>query len=241
MLGCFADPCDGIERSRMTLLPTRRWTCIFVGLLFATPLGAQLREVPPRADNQLRPEVSLTVPVRSALNVQLSGQIHVGQHASRVVQTRAGVTVQLRASDRLTLATGYQQLNGRPGAGPTVREHRPTLAATLDLPLPGGVTLSDRNQVERRFRGATRSTRYRNRITIEREVGSGSGAARLFLSDEVYFDSRYQRFVRNQIMIGAARRFARAVTAELYLMRQNDGRARPGDLFVLGTVLRLRR
>jgi hypothetical protein len=46
--------------------------------------------------------------------------------------------------------------------------------------------------------------------------------------------------VRNGVAAGASHAFNRHFTFDLYFMRQNDGRTRPGDINIIGTVLRFR-
>jgi hypothetical protein len=40
--------------------------------------------------------------------------------------------------------------------------------------------------------------------------------------------------------VGASREFNKHLTLELYYMRQNDGRARPGDLHIIGSLWRIK-
>jgi hypothetical protein len=40
--------------------------------------------------------------------------------------------------------------------------------------------------------------------------------------------------------MGAGRDLGGGIWLDLYYLRQNDGRARPGDLHVVGTALRIR-
>lgn len=47
-------------------------------------------------------------------------------------------------------------------------------------------------------------------------------------------------WVRNRFSVGGSRAINKRLAFDLYYMRQNDGRARPGDLNIIGTVLRVR-
>jgi hypothetical protein len=46
--------------------------------------------------------------------------------------------------------------------------------------------------------------------------------------------------VRNRAAIGANHAFNKHFTLELYYMRQNDGRSRPGDLHIIGSLWRFK-
>ena len=62
-----------------------------------------------------------------------------------------------------------------------------------------------------------------------------------YVSDEVFYDWSLHDWVRNRATLGASYTFNKHFTGDLYFMRQNDGRSRPGDINVIGTVLRFRR
>jgi hypothetical protein len=104
----------------------------------------------------------------------------------------------------------------------------------------GKYTLSDRNQFERRLRAAGDSTRYRNRIQIEHPLKVGKTSVQLFASEEVFYDWSVDDWVRNRFAVGVSRKFNQHFTGDLYYMRQNDGRSRPGDLNIIGVTYRIR-
>ena len=62
----------------------------------------------------------------------------------------------------------------------------------------------------------------------------------LFASDEVFYDWSFDAWVRNRFAVGVSRKFNKYFTGDLYYMRQNDGRSRPGDLHIIGATYRLR-
>jgi len=46
--------------------------------------------------------------------------------------------------------------------------------------------------------------------------------------------------VRNRFAAGVSHTFNKYLTLEIYGMRQNDGRTRPGDVNVIGTTWRVK-
>ncbi|MEJ7712427.1 MAG: hypothetical protein WKF84_21880 [Pyrinomonadaceae bacterium] len=58
----------------------------------------------------------------------------------------------------------------------------------------------------------------------------------MFVADEVFYDWSVDDWVRNRFTIGVSKVFNKTFTGDLYYMRQNDGRSRPGDLHVIGTT-----
>ena len=99
--------------------------------------------------------------------------------------------------------------------------------------------LSDRNLIERRLRNSgAKSWRYRNRFQVEHPVGKKGWS--LFAADEEFYDWAINRWVRNRIGAGAIKVFNKHFTQDIFYVRQNDGVSIPGDLNVIGTILRFR-
>lgn len=193
----------------------------------------------PEEDTQEWNDVQLSVPLNKEVDFNLSGTLRLGRNVTHLIDRRVGVGFTFRAGKYLTLAPSYLNIIMRPAEGRKVRENRLNFAATLALPL-GKFRLSDRNLFERRLRFPLDSTRYRNRLQLEHPFKIGKTALQLFVSDEVFYDWSVDDWVRNRFTVGGSRRFNRYFTGDLYYMRQNDGRSRPGDLHVVGTSFRFR-
>ena len=61
-----------------------------------------------------------------------------------------------------------------------------------------------------------------------------------FVADEVWYVGDASAWTRNRLSVGVIKEFNSRFTAELFYLRQNDGRARPGNLNVIGTLLRVK-
>lgn len=201
--------------------------------------GQQGAQPPGRYDNQLRPELMLVHATAPGVEASLGGQMQIGQHAG-LSQARVGGQLQWFAAPKVVLGAGFQYFRSHTPSGTAVTERRPQGFATLRVPLSPHLGLQDRNLLELRDRGGVRSYRYRNRLTLERRSRLAGRDLRLYAYEEPYYDSRYSAWVRNQVAVGATAAAGRRMVAEVYLMRQDDHHARPGDLMVLGTVLRVR-
>src|SRR5207244_9000586 len=106
---------------------------------------------------------------------------------------------------------------------------RLTLGATLRFPA-GKFTLIERNWFERRWREPqVDAWRYRIRGQIEHPFMIKKAKFTGYVSDEVFYDWSQHDWVRNRFAAGANHAFNKHFTLDLYLMRQNDGRTRPGD------------
>jgi hypothetical protein len=140
----------------------------------------------------------------------------------------------------LQFAPSYAYIVNRPSPPRNAYEHRLNLPATLIAPKVFGFTFSDRNLFERRWRKPANSWRYRNRLQVERTFKPKDFEFRVFASDEVFYDFRARSWTRNRFTIGAGKPISKQLSLDIYYLRQNDGRNRPGDIHVIGSGLRIR-
>jgi hypothetical protein len=107
--------------------------------------------------------------------------------------------------------------------------------------LIGKFSFVDRNSFERRWRHPqVDAWRYRNRVQLEHPFKIIKAKFTGYVSDEVFYDWSQHDWVRNRVAVGASHAFNKHFTFDLYFMRQNDSRARPSDLNVIGTAMQFR-
>jgi hypothetical protein len=205
----------------------------------AVMMSAQTRQPAPKEDTQQWNDVQVSVPLNKEIDFILSGTWRFGRNVTHLVDRRVGIAFAFKVGKYLTLSPSVLNINVRPTSDRRSDENRLSLAATLRFPIQK-FTLSNRNTVERRIRAPADSTRYRNRLQIERPVKFGKTSLQLFASDEVFYDWSFDDWVRNRFAIGLSRKFNTHFTADFYYMRQNDGRSRPGDLHIIGATYRIR-
>lgn len=202
--------------------------------------AAQAAAQVPEKDTQSWNDIQLTIPMTKKADFVLQGTIRVGDNITSPVDERLGVGFSYKLAPWLTLG---QALFVRDARAPNARrehETRLTLGASLQKPI-GKFTLSDRNGFERRWRDPqVNSWRYRNRVRLEHPFTIEKKKFTWFVSDEVFYDWSLSDWVRNRAAIGAYHAFNKHFTLELYYMRQNDGRSRPGDLHIIGSQLRFK-
>ncbi len=193
----------------------------------------------PTDDTQLWNDLQVTLPLKKKIDLIFNGSLRIGRNLSHLVGQRAGVSFAYKANKFLTFETGYLYVASQPSAGRKSYNTTLSFGGTLKFPI-GKFTLSDRNLVERRFRNSrSDSTRYRNRLRLEYPVVAGKTKFNVFASNEVFYDWSVNEWVRNRFAVGANKKLSQSLTAELYYMRQNDGRSRPGDLHIIGSIFRL--
>lgn len=192
------------------------------------------------SDNQQWTEVQLAAPVTSAIDFNILGHLRLGRDISHPVEERVGVGFTFRFGEHVTFAPHYWHIGTQPFEGRRGWENRLVFPVTFKFNL-GDFTLSDRNQFERRYRSTgARTNRYRNRVQVEHPVGADRWNLSVFVSDEVFYDTAVDRWVRNRFAIGASKEFNKHFTQEFYYLRQNDAVSSPGDLNVIGTTLRIK-
>ena len=193
-----------------------------------------------RTDNQFWSDYQLAVPVTKQFDFNILGTLRLGRDVSRPVDERVGAGFTFKFGQHVTVSPNYLHIGMQPFAGRRVWENRLTLPVVLAFKLDK-FTLRDRNQVERRYRNSGLKTwRYRNRFQVEHPVGGDKLGLSLFITDEVFYDSAVDRWVRNRFAVGAIKVFNKHYTQDFYYMRQNDGVSIPGDLNIIGTTLRFR-
>jgi hypothetical protein len=191
-----------------------------------------------RDDTQQWNDIQITAPVTKQVDFTFYSTFRIGRDITHLVDRRVGVGFSFKAGKYLTLTPSYLNIVMRPFERVKVNENRLTFAATVRIPLRK-FSFSDRNQFERRFR-LINSTRYRNRLQVEHPIKIGKATMQVFASDEVFYDWSVNNWVRNRFAVGVIRKFNENFTADVYYMRQNDGRSRPGNLHIIGVTYRIR-
>lgn len=193
-----------------------------------------------RDDNQIWTEYQLALPFDAKTDFVAIGVLRLGRNVSRPVNERFGFGVSRKLGEHLTIFPFFLHVAAQPTPLRHSSEARLTLEATAKFPL-GRFKLSDRNRVEFHFpaRGPN-FTQYRNRPRLEHPLHLGKLEFEGFVADEVFYDSLASGWIRNRIYVGGERKINSHLTVELYYVRQNDGRATPGDINALGSLIKVR-
>ena len=208
-------------------------------LLFALT-GLASAQIIDRADNQLWNDVQVAVPLTKNIDVNMLGTLRLGRDIRGPVDERLGTGFTFRFGQHLQIAPNYLYIGMQPFRNRRVWESRLSLPVTLRFDVDK-FRISDRNTFERRIRRpGINSTRYRNRLQVEHPVGSKEWGLSLYVADEVFYDWSVDRWVRNRFTVGGTKVFNKHFTQDIYYMRQNDGVSIPGDLNVIGTILRIK-
>lgn len=208
-------------------------------LLFAAG-NAHAQALVPKTDTQNWNDVQVTIPMSKKVDFLVQGTLRIGGKVTTPVDERGGFGFNYKIWKYVTLNELYFHREAKPPHGKQEREDRLTVGATLRKPV-GKFTLSDRNWCERRWRRPqVDAWRYRNRVQLEHPFKINKQKFTFFISDEVFYDWSLHDWVRNRCAVGASHDFNKHFTGDVFFLRQNDGRSRPGDINVIGTVMRFR-
>jgi len=216
------------------------WLSLAAILHFGGPASVRTQTRVPKADTQIWNDVQFTVPINKQIDLLIQGIVRIGGNLSTPVDERWAFGFNLKVGKYVTLNESYLHREAKPPNGQPEREDRLTFGPTLRVPLKK-FTLLDRNWFERRWRSPqVEAWRFRNRIQVEHPFKIKKAEFTVFVSDEMFYDWSLHGWVRNRAALGARHVFNKHFTGDLYLMRQNDGRSRPGDINIIGTVMRFR-
>jgi len=116
-------------------------------------------------------------------------------------------------------------------------ENRVLIEATPRYYPGAGMLLSDRNLAELRVINGEYSTRYRNRLTLERAILVHRLRFDPYAWGELFYDTRYGSWVQNQFSFGAQFQFKRYWALDGYYLHQNTSQSTPNHLNVAGLTL----
>jgi hypothetical protein len=211
-------------------------------LIFSATLmcAGTLSSQAPESDTQSWNDIQVTIPLNKKTEFVLLGTVRVGGNLSSFVDEREGIRLNYLAQKYVTLQTLYFHRDARAPHGKHEREERLTLGANFRIPM-GKFTLNTRNWFERRWREPQIDAwRYRNRIQLDHPFKIGKTKFNWLMSDEFFYDWSLHDWVRNRFAAGIGHTFNKHLTLEVYGMRQNDGRSRPGDINIIGTTWRVK-
>jgi len=216
------------------------WPSLSLVFLLTLTTPASSQTALDQTDTQQWNDVFIAVPITKQVDFNVLGTLRIGRDISHTVDERFGIGATFRIGQHVTLVPAYLHIETQPFEGIRLHEERLNLAAILRYEA-NQFRFSDRNLLERRFRRpGINSTRYRNRFQVEHPVGPDKMKLSVFVSEEVFYDWSVDDWVRNRVAAGIIKPLNKNLTLELYYLRQNDGRALPGDVHVIGTTWRIK-
>jgi len=204
--------------------------------------------------NEFWPEIDVYINVKPKVRLYLLGTISKSVEDGEIrkaqgFEAQIGAHVDYIPNDHVILRAGYRFGTSVGDADEPYKEHRVLTEQTLRKLLPGELLLSDRNREDFRFVNGDFSFRYRNRVSIEREVDLFRGRTITpYASAEIFYDTRTSAWNRNRFAVGFQQSLRRGplrkillpkrqVILDLYFMRQNDSRSETQHVNAIGAAL----
>jgi hypothetical protein len=207
---------------------------IFCGVLFTNA-----QTIADEEDVQSWNDVQLTVPMSKKFDFYTAVTMRFGKNVTRLYDGRFAAGVIYKLNKSWTVQPFYWFINARNSRGQFRREHRLNLRVGYRFPFKK-FGLSHRSAFEYRLRSPQNSWRYRPSLTFDTDIAKIIPKSRMFVTEEVFYDSVLKKFSRNRFSVGITRTLTKKTALDIYYMRQNDGFSVPGDLHVIGTSFKIR-
>ncbi|MBL8149394.1 MAG: DUF2490 domain-containing protein [Blastocatellia bacterium] len=206
-------------------------------------VDAQKTTTPPRSDEQFWNETQIIKHLTEKRDLIFIGVVRVGRDLTQPVDERIGIGIAFKINKYLALIPTYLHVENQPTSNVKIHEERLIMNLTGKVSF-GKFTFTDRNLLERRVRHSTPDfTVYRNRLQIDYPLKIGSFDFKPFVADEAWYSTQSNSegsfgWYRNRISAGIIKQFNKHFTGEFFYLYQHDGRSRPGNIKVLGTLFR---
>jgi hypothetical protein len=122
--------------------------------------------------------------------------------------------------------------------GSSYLEHRWIGECTPRYLLPWNLIVSNRSRGEMRFISRAFSTRYRNKLQLERDFAIGHFVYTPYINGEVFYDTRYDGWTQNRYSAGVEVPAGAHLVFDTYVLRKNQSRSTIAHVNVFGLRLR---
>jgi len=140
----------------------------------------------------------------------------------------------------LSFSAGYRYITSLGDSSSPSLERRWLVEVTPRYLLPWQLVISNRNRGEMRFiSGQAFSTRYRNRLQLERDFEAGPLVVTPYIDGEIFYDTRYDAWNRIRYRAGVQIPAGDHVVLETYYLRQHDTRSSTPHTNGIGFTLNL--
>lgn len=226
-----------VQRSRY-LSPTIRWT-VFASLLLRISVSAQAQTTSFPADFQSWNELEVSANFRPDFDVRWISQVRLSTHYPNPTAYRTGIEASFDLGRHFVVAPSYHYIGLENTAGRSGHFHVPMVSATVKQSW-GRWSVSDRSRFLGALGGPTSFWIYLNRPRVDYRLGGQRQGLSVFAWDEIFYFSLFHDWSRNRIGSGVRKAIGERWAADIYYLRQDDGRLQPKQINGLGVTLELR-
>ena len=207
----------------------------------------------PEVAKEFWPAVKTVIEVRPKTRLELSAMKESGEDLARVqwkfsvmgsYRMKRLVKAHLGDIDDeknyvMVLGVGYEYLRTDDN-GSTKTENRIFIQAVPHYLIPRpGLLLQDRSRVEFRWINNIYSTRYRNKLTVERPLNLDSFRFTPYASGELFYDGQHRSWNQNRYAFGVVFPYKKLLSLDTYFLRQNCTTCKEEHVNVFGVTLTL--
>jgi Protein of unknown function (DUF2490) len=197
------------------------------------------------------PEVDAFIHLKPKVRLFFLATVSRAKETREAFEGQVGAHVDLFVNKNIYFRTGYRHGFSLGDTDDPFSEQRIILEQTFRIPIPAGFLLSDRNRGDLRWVNGKFSTRYRNRLMLEREFNIRERSYTPYVSGELYYDTRFDTWNRNRYAFGIQWSLrkrgplshlispSKNIVFDFYYMRQNDSRSQPNHVNAFGFVTNL--
>ena len=186
------------------------------------------------AKHEVWPEIDWYFPLKERFRLFVMAKEERSGEEGKGFKTYVGGHLDYFFTKHWLLRGGYQY-GFSSGSGDPFKEHRFLLELTYSKDLPQKFAVHDRNRQESRIVNGDFSTRFRNRLRLEREFSHGKRSLIPYASGEIFYDTRFDAFNRYHLNADLEFRFKKRTdallnirkqkTLDFYYMGQHDSRS----------------
>ncbi len=213
-------------------------------LLIGDPAAAQTSE-------ELWPKVKVAIELRSKTRLEISGEKQSGEDLART-QWKVGIIGSYRLkrlvkahlgdiddekNHFMTLGAGYEYLYTNDN-GSTKTEKRLVVQGVPHYFIPRAeLLLQDRSRIEFRWVNGSYSTRYRNKLTVERTLKLTRFRTTPYASGELFYDGQHRSWNQNTYAFGVIFPYKKLLSVDTYFLRQNCTTCKEEHVNAVGVTL----
>jgi hypothetical protein len=137
---------------------------------------------------------------------------------------------------QVVLETGYRIIT----APNTAAESRAVEAVTFHFPLMAAILLSDRNRADLDWKSGSFTWRYRNKLTLQRNIPIRSYHLIPYVAAEPFYESQFQKWSSTDLYVGSLFPVGKYVQFDAYYEHENNtGKSPNTQNNFVGLVLNL--
>jgi hypothetical protein len=201
-------------------------------------LAANLSAAAPRTDSQLWSEVDTVATIAPQATATVIATTRLGDALPNPTLYGGGLQLDF-FSGAWTFSGGALFVGIRStSTGGQTHVQLPLCAVSYARKI-AGITISDRNRIERLDGIPGSPSRYRNRLGIDFPLHSAGPVSHAFITDEGFYDISTSEWNRNRAQVGIGLPLGRSTELQLFFLRQDSRTGAPRSLNVLGTTLKV--